>query len=154
MKIILPLMIIVAGVFFAYHEFATRTPPTETIPETESRETLSSGKSSHGIDALYKGKRSGVQVFGRGTVTRILPDDLKGSKHQRLIIKYSPTLTLLIAHNIDIAPRVGNIKIGDMLEFYGEYAWNKKGGVIHWTHKAPHGTHRDGYLKFKGVKYQ
>ena len=109
--------------------------------------------SNHSLETLFKNHQSHIQVNGKGTVIKILTDDLKGSRHQRFIIKYSPSLTLLIVHNIDIAPRLKNIKIGDEIEFFGEYIWNKQGGVIHWTHRDPNKKHIDGYLKFNGKKY-
>ena len=84
----------------------------------------------------------------------MLPDDTNGSKHQKFIIKLSSGQTLLIAHNIDIAPRISSLQESDSVQFYGEYEWNEKGGVLHWTHRDPNGTHVDGWLEHKSQKYQ
>lgn len=102
----------------------------------------------------FNNKQSNLQVRGQGQTTRLLPDDLKGSKHQRVIVTLGNGLTLLIAHNIDLAPRIKTLSEGDKLEFFGEYEWSAKGGVIHWTHKDPAGQHVDGWLKHQGKIYQ
>lgn len=98
--------------------------------------------------------RSGQQVHGGGEVIRILADDNDGSRHQRFIVRLSSERTLLIAHNIDIAPRVPSIAVGDQVFFNGEYEWNDKGGVIHWTHRDPQNRHQAGWIEHKGKKYQ
>jgi len=61
---------------------------------------------------------------------------------------------VLIAHNIDIAPRIDTLAKGDRVRFYGEYVWNKKGGTVHWTHHDPQGKHTAGWLKHMGRTYQ
>jgi hypothetical protein len=106
------------------------------------------------IQDAFNNHKSDVQVKGVGTVIRILSDDNKGSRHQKFILKLSTGQTILIAHNIDLAPRVNSISNGDQVKFYGEYEWNKKGGVVHWTHKDPNGYHVGGWLKHKGKTYQ
>jgi hypothetical protein len=98
--------------------------------------------------------RAGQQVSGTGTVERVLSDDNDGSRHQRFILRLSSGRTLLIAHNIDLAPRVSSLSEGDTVSFYGEYEPNDKGGVIHWTHHDPQGRHTDGWLEHKGQRYQ
>jgi|SRR5690554_620644 len=112
--------------------------------------------SASNSDALYQAwqqQRSAVQVHGRGVVTRVLPDDTKGSQHQRFILQISPQQTLLIAHNIDLAPRLPNLQRGDSVEFYGQYEWNPQGGVVHWTHKDPRGRHAHGWLRYDDQQY-
>lgn len=110
--------------------------------------------SSAQVLEAFQNKKRDVQVSGGGEVVKILRDDLKGSRHQRIIVQIDTGLTVLIAHNIDLAPRVNNLLPGDYLLFYGEYEWNNKGGVIHWTHHDPQKRHPDGWLKFKGRTYQ
>ena len=101
-----------------------------------------------------KDQRSDVQVLARGTIVKVLPDDTKGSQHQRLLVKLPTGEVILIAHNIDLAPRIDGPQEGKELEFYGEFEWNKKGGVVHWTHHDPRGKHPHGWLKYEGKKYE
>jgi hypothetical protein len=110
--------------------------------------------SSSDLSSAYENRQSDIQVRGQGIVLKILPDDLDGSRHQRFILKLDTEQALLIAHNIDLAPRITGLNKGDMVEFFGEYEWNAKGGVIHWTHHDPDRRHVDGWLKHRGRTYQ
>jgi hypothetical protein len=89
-----------------------------------------------------------------GVVTKVLPDDQQGSRHQRFILRLSPGHTVLISHNIDIAPRVAGISRGDTVAFRGQYEWNAKGGVIHWTHHDPGGDRPGGWIRQDGREYR
>ncbi len=106
------------------------------------------------ITSAYAAKTSDIQVGSSGVVVKTLPDDNTGSRHQRFILKLSTGQTVLVAHNIDLAPKIETLKVGDSVEFYGEYEWNKKGGVIHWTHHDPAGRHQGGWLKHRGTRYE
>jgi hypothetical protein len=105
------------------------------------------------LSSAYAVKSSGVQVGSSGVVEKILSDDNTGSRHQRFILKLSNGQTILIAHNIDLAPKIETLHSGDSVEFYGEYEWNNKGGVVHWTHHDPAGRHQGGWLIHNGKKY-
>ena len=106
------------------------------------------------LGRAFKNRTSNLQVEGRGVVAKVLRDDVDGSRHQRFIVRLRSGQTLLIAHNVDVAPRVPSIMERDIVLFYGEYEWNSKGGVIHWTHRDPDGRHVAGWLKHKGRIYQ
>jgi hypothetical protein len=106
------------------------------------------------IQNAFDTRRSKLQVQGKAVVYRVLPDDLDGSRHQKFLLRLTTGLSLLIAHNIDLAPRINGIKVGDSVEFYGVYEWNEKGGVVHWTHHDPNRRHEGGWLKSNGRTYQ
>ena len=106
------------------------------------------------IGRAFASGTSDIQVEGEGTVISVLPDDLDGSRHQRFIVQLASGQTLLISHNIDLAPRIAGLKVGDSVGFNGEYVWNEKGGVIHWTHHDPQGQHVAGWVMHNGKRNQ
>ena len=120
-------------------------PPSVPVPFANGNEAL--------LDAQAR-QLSDVQLTGQGVVVRVLRDDLDGSKHQRFILNVGSGETVLISHNIDLAPRVENIAEGDSIEFAGEYEWNSKGGVVHWTHHDPAGRHAEGWIRHRGRTYK
>jgi hypothetical protein len=106
------------------------------------------------ITRALESRASGIQLQGQGAVIKVLPDNNDGSRHQRFILKLHSGQTLLVAHNIDLAPRIDSLRVGDSVAFNGEYEWNSKGGVIHWTHHDPNGRHVAGWLKHDSRVYQ
>jgi len=102
----------------------------------------------------FKTHRSDFQIQAKALVVKLLSDDNNGSRHQRFIVRLNSGHTLLVAHNLDLAPRIEALKAGDSVEFYGEYEWNKKGGLIHWTHHDPSGRHATGWIKHGDKMYQ
>ena len=92
-------------------------------------------------------------VTTAGYVTKLLKDDNVGSRHQRFIIEIPSGLSLLVAHNIDLAPRVP-LTVKDQVLIYGQYEWNNKGGVLHWTHHDPNKTHEEGWIEHQGRRYE
>jgi hypothetical protein len=106
------------------------------------------------VASLYEQEKSDVQIEVTGQVIRILEDDNDGSRHQRFIIEMADGHTLLVAHNIDLAPRINDLEVGDDVTVYGEYEWNSKGGVMHWTHHDPDNRHPHGWIRHQGQLYQ
>ena len=108
----------------------------------------------HNVQTLYSQHASHVQVEDAGTVIKLLADDNQSPRHQKFLVKVASGQTLLLTHNIDLASRIDPLNVGDKLEFNGEYIWNIKGGIVHWTHRDPQGHHIDGWIKHDGKTYQ
>lgn len=106
------------------------------------------------LEQAFLNKKKGIQVQGQGIVTRLLSDDLTEDRHQRFILRLKSGQTLLMAHNIDIAPRLDDLKIGGPVIFYGQYEWSSQGGLVHWTHHDPSSKHINGWLKYRNKIYQ
>ncbi len=105
------------------------------------------------LAAAFRNRLRDVPVQGVGQVARILPDDDDGTRHQKFIVELASGQKLLIAHNIELAERVDGLRVGDTVEFRGEYEWNPQGGVVHWTHRDPAGRHAPGWLKHNGQTF-
>jgi hypothetical protein len=151
MKKILLIIAVVAAFYVGYgntnwSRHLTKSLATQTTTEYSS--------SSDAVQAAFNGQRSGIQVQGEGVVSKLLADDNDGSRHQRFILALPSGQTILVAHNIDLAPRITALKSGDSIAFNGVYEWNAKGGVVHWTHHDPRRRHQAGWLKHAGQTYQ
>jgi hypothetical protein len=116
-------------------------PPAEDASLREGDSGISE------IARLLRERQSGVVVEGVGTVEKLLPDDLAGSRHQRFILRLASRQTILVSHNIDLAPRLDSLRIGDEVRFRGQYEWNQRGGLVHWTHHDPGGQRTGGWLR-------
>jgi len=144
-----PLLIVAVIILFVFFN--------EQFQSNNASNNPSSSTATSSTDALitaYNNKQSDKIVSASGTVIKLLADDNNGSRHQKFIVRISPSLTVLVAHNIDLAPRLNALVKGDSIAFKGEYEWNTKGGVIHWTHHDPRGSHPTGWIKYRGKVYQ
>lgn len=129
----------------------TSLPTPEPAPnddDTNHRQGLAT------LADAYTRRLQDVAVEASGRVINVLPDDNQGSRHQRFLLDTGLGHTLLVAHNIDLAPRIEGLQRGDVVQFKGEYVWNEKGGVVHWTHHDPKGRHPGGWLKHDGRTYE
>lgn len=148
LKRLFPVLLAIALVYLFQHE---NNPSVDSAPLPPG---TNAAFSTTRVSASANSFVIGQQAMGSGTVVRVLSDDNDGSRHQRFIIELASGQTLLIAHNIDLAPRVYGLQTGDQVEFYGEFESNPQGGVIHWTHHDPQGRHPDGWLRHRGRTYQ
>lgn len=124
--------------------------------QTLNLQSLSSGlrtEENSAVKQAFAQKQSHVWLEGNGIVRKLLSDDNKGARHQRFLVTVSPEQTLLFAHNIDLAPRVAELNVGDQIQFKGEYIYNPKGGIMHWTHHDPQGR-QGGWIRVNGQTYE
>lgn len=105
------------------------------------------------IRALIDNEISGEMVELRAEIVKLLPDDNEGARHQRLLVKLATGGTVLVSHNIDLAERVP-AEEGDWLTVFGQYEWNDKGGVLHWTHHDPQNRREGGWIEHNAVRYE
>ena len=150
------IVLLIALALFAVERF--QNEPTEHAPQIRSERIqpapqLTSAPLSIG-DAILN-RADHVQVTGEGQVVKLLRDDTHPPRHQQFLITVNGAAkTVKIAHNIDLAPKIKGLKTGDLISFSGEYIWNDKGGVVHWTHASDTPGHPHGWLEVSGRKYQ
>ena len=153
----------VIGIYLVVRVARHPTTPTSPAPRAVGataapalpRETSTPSLSDNAaIARAFANHSRDVRVDGSGSVSRVLSDDNQGERHQRFLVLLPTGQSILIVHNIDIAPRVDNLRVGDEIEFEGEYVWNDRGGLVHWTHHDPSSRHRPGWVKHAGHVYQ
>ena len=133
---------------------APRADAVAAAPALAGATPTTSLSDNAAIMRAFQNHARDVRVDGSGSVSRVLADDNQGERHQRFLVHLPTGQTVLIVHNIDIAPRVDNLRVGDEIEFEGEYVWNDQGGLVHWTHRDPAQRHRAGWVKHAGHVYQ
>ena len=141
LPLILAVLLTLAAAFFGLGR--SIAPPSRGAPPNGTAALLEAVR-EHARDRL---------VTVRAPVARMLSDDREGSPHQRFLIRVGDSVTVLIAHNIELAARVP-LAVGDTVIVSGEYEWTPKGGTIHWTHLDPARHHTAGYIERDGRRYQ
>ena len=155
-SILRAILLLLAFAVLAYLYSRTETIPTGSEPRPPAGRATDSRSATGGDRAIadaFEEKRSGVMVQSSGVVEKLLADDLEGSRHQRFIVRLDTDHTLLVSHNIDIAERIP-LAERDSVEFRGQYEWNERGGVVHWTHHDPAGRHPGGWIRHAGEQYE
>jgi len=147
------LALVLLGAYVWNNKGPSEDPRSAPHQQTASTSVARPSGASVIADA-YTRRLADVPVEAEGRVLKVLPDDNQGSRHQRFLLDTGFSHTVLVAHNIDLAPRIADLQSGDNVRFKGDYVWNAKGGVVHWTHRDPSGRHADGWLEHKGRRYQ
>lgn len=106
------------------------------------------------LQRAWRQHQSEFQVTFTGKVIALLSDDTDGDRHQRFIVELESGQTILVVHNIDIAPRINKLRKGFAVTVRGEYIWNSQGGLVHFTHRALFDDHPGGWIKFAGKRYR
>ena len=120
--------------------------------QSEAVDKTSAGEEA--IISAFENQRSNIIVQTEVQVIKLLRDDNEGDRHQKMLLRLpSRDHTLLLTHNIDLAKRVP-AEVGDTLTVRGEYEYSDQGGVVHWTHHDPRGSHSPGWIELRGERYE
>ena len=157
-KVVLVAVLLAISAGYKYFQGDTgssNNPAKESAPIKNAKQPTTDNKKStlNKIRKAADSQKSGWWLVTEGKVVKILKDDTKGSRHQKFLLNLAPDVTLLVAHNIDLAPRVP-LRKGDTIKIRGRYEWNHRGGVLHWTHHDPKGRKKDGWIYHKNKYYK
>ena len=144
-----PLSAVSVLVVVAVAVYLQRSDRPDAVAGAAPASNASTDKS---LSAAARDHAEGLEVNVHGRVTRLLSDDTKGARHQRFLIRTGENLSILVVHNIDLAPRVP-VRQGDSVALRGEYVWNDRGGMVHWTHHDPDRRHQAGWIELGGRRY-
>lgn len=134
---------------------APQSTPSSSSPQTVADRQTPSVSSE--LELAIRQHKFGVVATLTAEVIKTLPDDNEGDRHQRFLLRLPKRIddvrTILVAHNIDLAPRVP-LSTGDIVTIHGQYEWNDRGGVMHWTHIDPKGWRESGWIELDGERYE
>jgi hypothetical protein len=115
--------------------------------------------SSNGaVYEAWREERSRVEVTAHGAVARILGERGGPSgPHLGLLLHLSGGegrgLTVRVEDNLDLTGPIA-LREGEAITVRGEYIYDPRGGLIHYTHRDPRGRHEAGYVEVDGRIYQ
>ncbi len=106
----------------------------------------------------WRDGRSRIEVTATGSVARILGTRVGPSgSHEGFLLHLSGSaghgLTVRIEDNVDLTGPIP-LRQGEPVEVRGEYIYDERGGLIHYTHLDPRGRHDAGYVRALGRVYQ
>ncbi len=106
----------------------------------------------------WRAGRSHGEVTASGSVVRILGTRVGPSgSHEGFLLHLRGAagrgLTVRIEDNVDLTGPIP-LHPGEEVEVRGEYIYDSRGGLIHYTHRDPRGRHVAGYVRAGGNLYQ
>ncbi len=118
----------------------------------------SAGDDANG--AVYKAwatHASRIEVTATGSVARILGTRVGPSgPHEGFLLHLRGSagrgLTVRVEDNVDLTGPIP-LAEGQSVEVRGEYIYDARGGLIHYTHADPRGRHLPGYVRANGKFY-
>ncbi len=85
---------LVVGAIIGYQHWQQQTPVKTDAPSHAAASADTDAK----LQAAFDGRQSNLQIRGSGVVSKTLPDDNKGSRHQRFILKLANGQINIVRH--------------------------------------------------------
>ncbi|MEO6990055.1 MAG: DUF3465 domain-containing protein [Candidatus Baltobacteraceae bacterium] len=119
--------------------------------------TTSTDSGNGAVAAAWQAHRSHVEVTASGSVARVLGTRVGPSgAHEGFLLHLRGAegrgLTIRVEDNVDLTGPIP-LRAGDDVEVHGEYIFDPRGGLVHYTHRDPRGHHPSGYVRVGGRLY-
>jgi Protein of unknown function (DUF3465) len=110
------------------------------------------------VYAAWRDQRSYVEVDASGSVAQLLGTRVGPSgEHEGFLLHLRGAaghgLTVKVEDNTDLTGPIP-LSEGESVDVRGEYIYDPRGGIIHYTHRDPSGRHAAGYIRAGNALYQ
>lgn len=102
-------------------------------------------------DKVLFARHSHVESVGQ--VVMLIVPEASSSGCQKFVIKLATGDLVLVNHNIEKAPPVEDLKLGDTVAFAGEYTTGLNGDEVTKTYADPTGAGQAGWIRHNGRVY-
>lgn len=143
-------------------EVSRRTRVTGALALALAAGCASPGTSASADNAAiydaWRSNRSHLEVTAEGSVARRLGTRVgRSGTHEGFLLHLTGAagrgLTVRVEDNVDITGPIP-LTEGAEVEVRGEYIFDRRGGIIHYTHRDPRGRHSAGYVRVNDKFYQ
>ncbi len=105
----------------------------------------------------FLSQRSHFEVTASGKVARLLGTRAgRVGRHEGFLVRLEGPaghgLTVKVEDNVDLTGPIP-LAAGDDVVIHGEYIFDRRGGIVHWTHHDPRGRHEPGFVEVHGHRY-
>jgi hypothetical protein len=118
----------------------------------------SADASNGAVYDAWRAQRSRVEVTASGTIARVLGTRSgRYAPHDGFLLHLRGPegrgLTIRVEDNVTMTGQIALVAGADAI-VRGEYVYDPRGGIVHWTHRDPRGHHAAGYVQTGGKLYQ
>lgn len=105
------------------------------------------------LEQVFTEGQTGVWISGHGSVSQVPADESGATPVQRLVVRVSEDLSLMVRHELEHSERIPAAK-GDTVAFQGRYEWDGRGGTVSFTYADGDQPGGGGWVELDGKRYE
>lgn len=134
------------------YDYGLEKKPKFQYVNNQQQNNYGAANDSMLVAAINQERNVNYIEAGNLTVERLLPDDLSGRPHQKIVVRLSNGKSIQIISNLEFCEKAP-VSIGDKVSVGGQFIWTRGTGLVHWTHTDPSGQRQKGFLLYNGKDY-